>query len=1187
MAEDITIDSLEEFPQTEDENTYEVEALISEGESESIPDVVVVTSDISDTSSETTDQTDTTNETIITPDDSIVDFGVVPEEPDNTENQKFPIKKRTTSYIQINTLNDYSADALEPYMTDSEYKVYAIFNDDTEREVTWDEVYDPTNTSSPFNMLDVARIAYANGQHYWNNDNGVHITDDTLEAWATEWAKANHGTLATPTEQKPWHNILMNSVGIILRTGTKFLSSWSKSGVAFYDGTGNSASNVIASYGSNGAQIGKSSEKHAVIDSSGLTVYDENGDIAPVVAHLDGSYINDSTITGSKFVDGTITGSKIDSSTITNSHLVNGTIEAAKIKDGTITGAKIANGTIEAVDIKNSTITGAKIAATTIDNSNIKNGTITGAKISEGTIENTNIKDGTITGAKIQGSTLTDIPYAEIDELKAKNISSTDIQSATGYIGSLEAGSVSASDIIADHAEIDALDTNYAQINMANVNNAWIENGVVKNGAIKNGMIESVTASKLTAGTINADTVNITNLKAENIKVSKINGVTVTGKSVKDALEQHEDDISDLDSKIDDAIEDLNDRIDAQIETWTTDTIPLLSNYPASSWNTNDLKAEHVGDICYVVNAVSDADGYTYRFAYDNATSSYKWVLIKDNQVTAALGRISDLETFESNTSTWIDETDEGLTTIRENHTALSGRVDKTLISTTQLWFTKANTTAPNAPSAHVTVNNPATANAWNIAVPTYNVSYPNYYYCYEWQYADNTYGWSAVTRDIATGEMQATSRSAQNTANSAIKSSIQLWYTKANDTAPSKPTKTSDVVSNAATANKWNTLVPTYNNSYPYYFYCWQYQKADNTYVWSDVVYDRATTENQANSRNAQATLANKVDSSTFSELVETVDEHSNTITSLSTVSETLIKESIEYIVGTQTAVTGSWTGVTREEALYNGKTIAYRLPYAGSGNASLNLTLAGGGTTGAKAVYINNTRVTTHYPANSVITLTYNGTDWRASAYWDGNTYDRTRYSVYIKIVTAATRTWQMFVGNNDGYRRLVAGISYDLSYPLLVFSDTPAAGETKNTGYLCVSGYIYNIYVGTTVQSAAVNKLVYLKGTVNGTIFTVASSNFLTCAVPTTEDNFFYIPLGVITVVDSTNTTGYFQTNDQLWAYIDGKFQQANPMVKTTNTVVNEVKQTADTNTASIRGLTTITDNLSLFNNGHPDY
>ena len=102
---------------------------------------------------------------------------------------------------------------------------------------------------------------------------------------------------------------------------------------------------------------------------------------------------------------------------------------------------------------------------------------------------------------------------------------------------------------------------------------------------------------------------------------------------------------------------------------------------------------------------------------------------------------------------------------------------------------------------------------------------------------------------------------------------------------------------------------------------------------------------------------------------------------------------KSIEYIVGTQTESTGSWSGVTKDSSLEIGKTIAYKLPYAGSGNASLTLTFTnpiGSLTTGAIAVYTNNSRVTTHYSANAVILLTYDGTYWRASEYWNSNSRD-----------------------------------------------------------------------------------------------------------------------------------------------------------------------------------------------------
>ena len=315
----------------------------------------------------------------------------------------------------------------------------------------------------------------------------------------------------------------------------------------------------------------------------------------------------------------------------------------------------------------------------------------------------------------------------------------------------------------------------------------------------------------------------------------------------------------------------LNQRIDGAVETFTGTVVPTLVTYPAVDWTSAQM-ASHVGDIYYVVNSAISEDGYCYRFAYDNSTSSYKWILIKDSDVTKALSDIDDLQDFESSTTSWIDDTDEGLRIIRENHTSLSGVVNKTVKSSIQLWFTKANTTAPTAPTTEITSTS-TSGNGWRTVVPVYNASYPYYYYCWQYKFVDNTCGWSAVIYDQATTEAEERARTgvanaatadgkavnAQNTANDNIKSSVMLWFTKANDTAPSKPTAVV-TTSNASTANAWNLLVPTYNSSYPYYFYCYQQQKGDGSYQWSNVIYDRATTETQSTSRATSSALANYV---------------------------------------------------------------------------------------------------------------------------------------------------------------------------------------------------------------------------------------------------------------------------------------------------------------------------------------
>lgn len=81
-----------------------------------------------------------------------------------------------------------------------------------------------------------------------------------------------------------------------------------------------------------------------------------------------------------------------------------------------------------------------------------------------------------------------------------------------------------------------------------------------------------------------------------------------------------------------------------------------------------------------------------------------------------------------------------------------------------------------------------------------------------------------------------------------------------------------------------------------------------------------------------------------------------------------------IQYIRGTWTAASGTWTGISQDMQLYDGKQIILYMPYAGSGNATLNLTLADGNTTGAKNVYFEGTtRFTTQKGQDSQLHLIY----------------------------------------------------------------------------------------------------------------------------------------------------------------------------------------------------------------------
>lgn len=93
-----------------------------------------------------------------------------------------------------------------------------------------------------------------------------------------ETAPANESAITATYERakKPWHNLLMNSLGILLRSGTRNLASLTKSAIAFFDGTGNSASNITASFGKDGAQVGPSSRVHSVIEPGSFKIRDRN-----------------------------------------------------------------------------------------------------------------------------------------------------------------------------------------------------------------------------------------------------------------------------------------------------------------------------------------------------------------------------------------------------------------------------------------------------------------------------------------------------------------------------------------------------------------------------------------------------------------------------------------------------------------------------------------------------------------------------------------------------------------------------------------------------------------------------------------------------------------------------------------------------------------------------------------------
>lgn len=619
----------------------------------------------------------------------------LPEDPIDTVS--YITEYRTVRY----QLTRYDIEFLE-YLHNDGATFYAILDDDSEVEIDYNDIIPPYGER----LEEVVRyddiIAETIGMNFWNDTNGVHVSQVEKD----DWLQAVTDDFSDISVSNTYHNILMNSEGILLRRALLNLFAISRLAINFYDGTGNTANNVTASFGSTMAQIGKTNSNHVVITSNGVTAYKGDGTLDELTAIVDGANLKNATITGSK----------IASSTIENSNIKDGTIMGAKIQGSTLTNIPYA----EIDQLKARNVSADSIQAATGFVSTLATNSITAAKlvtnqgiidnletnfahIQNGVIDNADINVANVNGLSANYAHITNgvidnakIGHADVNGLSANYASVANLNAATGRITSLEASTadidtiransakvtnLTASQLEADHATVGSLDTNYAQINMANVNNTWIQNGTIKDAAISDGMINSVSANKLTAGTIDASNITVTNLNADNITTGTINGQRIGAGSL--SLDKLEEDVY-TETEVDSIVNNLQTQIDGAIETWTGTTIPTLQNAPASSWTTNSIKDTHVGDVYFVVNSQSNQNGYNYRFTKSGtgANATYSWQLIKDSDVTNALqrltaaeGQITTIEQFDSDISSWKTDTDEEIASIKSNHTTLAGRV--------------------------------------------------------------------------------------------------------------------------------------------------------------------------------------------------------------------------------------------------------------------------------------------------------------------------------------------------------------------------------------------------------------------------------------------------------------------------------------------------------------------------------
>ena len=257
-------------------------------------------------------------------------------------------------------------------------------------------------------------------------------------------------------------------------------------------------------------------------------------------------------------------------------------------------------------------------------------------------------------------------------------------------------------------------------------------------------------------------------------------------------------------------------------------------------------------------------------------------------------------------------------------------------------------------------------------------------------------------------------------------------------------------------------------------------------------------------------------------------------------------IKNTIIPVVGTQSAPTGNWTGNIDIPALYDGLTISYFLPYAPSGNASLNLTLNAGTTTGAINCYYGTSRLTTHYGKGNNIIMTYYSagsisidgvatTDnrWIVSADYnsDSTGYYVRRINSNLKAGTNKIFPFTMIMQNADGRWESIVTSStvnstktrnthgFILGQVLLMYADVTHNADARlgtYNIYTMNSGLIDHRYSFNTENNATKGttgyKPVYLVGIINNSdgLFYL-DETWWTQTLPSTDNGKVYIYIG----------------------------------------------------------------------------
>ena len=244
--------------------------------------------------------------------------------------------------------------------------------------------------------------------------------------------------------------------------------------------------------------------------------------------------------------------------------------------------------------------------------------------------------------------------------------------------------------------------------------------------------------------------------------------------------------------------------------------------------------------------------------------------------------------------------------------------------------------------------------------------------------------------------------------------------------------------------------------------------------------------------------------------------------------------KAPLYYVAGNTTGTAGTWTGtISGLTAYYDGLTIRYKMGIAGASNVYLNINNIGN----AQVYRYGGARLTTHWPVNTICTLTYNSSDnrWYGTPdynstddyrmRWQGDVAVGTLMHGYQIIMEGADRKFHPVTeGGSTANTNTVSTVDFLVGGTILYHNsgnnqDVDSTGigyEVYESGQFGAMEYFNNRDSGW----ATARYPFYFKGTINSSghfnLDNTSYTSWLTQTLPTSDDGFVYIQVGYM--VDS---------------------------------------------------------------------